>query len=210
LDLCSADIAPESKHNTKFCFEITSAIQSRVFILAAENGTSLQEWVEVIRRTMLQLRRERSREETESRRKKRESLAFINSISSNSGEVNNGIYNGANNNVTTNKGFNGFSSLDNNSLDGSTSMHKRASSGLISSGGDTSKMGNSLSTPAWSAPGTVDSPESDQFHWYNQWLEDTKKKSKKNEKSKGGFLLLSDDDTSSPETGASCACCSVM
>jgi len=72
LDGCSVEIAPESKYGRKFCFELNAPLQNRVFVIVADNGTSLQEWMNAIRRAMLRLRRERSK--TEAQRRKRGSV----------------------------------------------------------------------------------------------------------------------------------------
>jgi len=69
LDGCTVEIAPESKYGRKFCFELTAPLQNRIFVIVAENGTSLQEWMNAIRRAMLRLRRERSKTEAAQRRK---------------------------------------------------------------------------------------------------------------------------------------------
>jgi len=69
LDGCSVDIAPESKYNCKFCFELNSPHQSRVYVIVAENGTALQDWMNSIRRAMLKIRRVKSQAENDKRRK---------------------------------------------------------------------------------------------------------------------------------------------
>jgi len=61
LDGCAVEIAPEAKFGRKFCFELTSPHQNRTYIIVAENGTSLQEWMNAIRRAMLRIRREKSK-----------------------------------------------------------------------------------------------------------------------------------------------------
>ena len=50
LDGCSVDYVPETKYKRKFCFELTSPTQTRVFVLEADNGTSVQDWMNAIRK----------------------------------------------------------------------------------------------------------------------------------------------------------------
>jgi len=73
LDGCAVEIVPEGKYGRKYCFELTAPLQNRIFVIVAENGASLQEWMNAIRRAMLRLRRERSRSESAQRRKPRSS-----------------------------------------------------------------------------------------------------------------------------------------
>jgi len=61
LEGCSVDICPETKYKKKFCFELSSPMQSRVYVMEADNGTTLQDWMNSIRRAMLRIRREKSK-----------------------------------------------------------------------------------------------------------------------------------------------------
>ncbi len=78
----------------KFCFELNSPLQNRVYVIIAENGTSLQDWMNAIRRVrsplpslstrlvspvhsrppssqaMLRIRREKSKADSVSRKNK--------------------------------------------------------------------------------------------------------------------------------------------
>ena len=58
------EISPETKFNTRFCFELVAPLQpggSATFVLVAENGAKLQEWMNALRRAMLRIRREKSK-----------------------------------------------------------------------------------------------------------------------------------------------------
>mmetsp|Transcript_19519 Transcript_19519/g.27389 ORF Transcript_19519/g.27389 Transcript_19519/m.27389 type:complete len:224 (-) Transcript_19519:150-821(-) len=57
LEDCSVEITPESQYNKKFCFELVSPTQAASYLIVAENGTQLQEFMTTIRRVMLKLRR---------------------------------------------------------------------------------------------------------------------------------------------------------
>jgi len=70
LDGCTVEMVPESKYGKRFCFEINSPVQTRVFAIVAENAASMQDWMNAIRRAMLRIRRERTKTETARRRSK--------------------------------------------------------------------------------------------------------------------------------------------
>jgi len=70
LEGCQVDIAPESKYSKRFCFDLNSPHQNRVYAIMAENGTSLQEWMSAIRRAMLRIRREKSKSDAAARNSK--------------------------------------------------------------------------------------------------------------------------------------------
>lgn len=55
LDGCSVDYVPETKYKRKFCFELTSPAQSRVYVLEADNGTSVQDWMNAVRSSVPRL-----------------------------------------------------------------------------------------------------------------------------------------------------------
>eukprot|EP00455_Lapot_gusevi_P056330 TRINITY_DN9337_c0_g2_i3.p1 TRINITY_DN9337_c0_g2~~TRINITY_DN9337_c0_g2_i3.p1 ORF type:complete len:225 (-),score=44.32 TRINITY_DN9337_c0_g2_i3:86-760(-) len=61
LTRCTVEFVPEEKYSRRFCFELYAPEANRTYILAAETGTLAQEWMNVIRRTMLKIRREKSR-----------------------------------------------------------------------------------------------------------------------------------------------------
>jgi len=70
LDGCAVEMVPESKYGKRFCFEINSPVQNRVFAIVAENAASMQDWMNAIRRSMLRIRRERTKTEAARRRSK--------------------------------------------------------------------------------------------------------------------------------------------
>jgi len=70
LDGCTVEMVPESKYSKRFCFEINSPVQTRVFAIVAENAASMQDWMNAIRRAMLRIRRERTKTEAARRRSK--------------------------------------------------------------------------------------------------------------------------------------------
>jgi len=74
LDGCQVEIAPEAKYSRKFCFELNSPLQNRVFVIVAENGTSLQEWMNAIRRAMLRILRDKAKTVAANRKKERLSI----------------------------------------------------------------------------------------------------------------------------------------
>lgn len=51
---------PESKHDRKFCFELHSPHTTRIFVMAAESGTVMQDWLGEVRKAMLRIRRSRA------------------------------------------------------------------------------------------------------------------------------------------------------
>jgi hypothetical protein len=58
---CSVEIVAETKYNRKYCFELTSPNMDQIFVLVAENGQTLQNWMTSIRRSMLTLRRNKKK-----------------------------------------------------------------------------------------------------------------------------------------------------
>lgn len=61
LEDCSPEIVTESKYERKCCFELNTPYHSKVFVLAVENSSTLQEWTLALRRSMLRLRRKKAK-----------------------------------------------------------------------------------------------------------------------------------------------------
>ena len=68
LEGCSCEIAPESKYNLAACFELNSPLQSRIYALACDNLEELQGWINVIRKAMLKIRRQKAKDASKKKR----------------------------------------------------------------------------------------------------------------------------------------------
>jgi len=81
LDGCKVELVPEHKYEKKFCFEIHTDDTQGPIALVAKTGTSMQEWMTSIRRSMLKIRRQRARKESVARRQKQaqdDNILYIN------------------------------------------------------------------------------------------------------------------------------------
>lgn len=58
---CSVEFVGESKYARKFCFELHTPATKRVYVLASDGGADVQDWLSVINRAMLRIRRLKSR-----------------------------------------------------------------------------------------------------------------------------------------------------
>ena len=61
LEDCLITISEESKHSRKFCFELSWPNGKRTFVLSAETASSMQEWINFMRREVFKLRREKAK-----------------------------------------------------------------------------------------------------------------------------------------------------
>jgi hypothetical protein len=73
LEDCSPEIVPESKYHRKCCFELTAPLDNVVLIISAENSANLQEWTLSLRRSMLRLRRIKTKAAQAARRQQERS-----------------------------------------------------------------------------------------------------------------------------------------
>lgn len=62
LEGCSCEIVPESKYGLSACFELNSPLQGRIFALSCDTQEMMQGWINVIRSTMLKIRRTKAKE----------------------------------------------------------------------------------------------------------------------------------------------------
>lgn len=77
LDDCGVEIIAEAKYNTKYCFELNSPMQpggNCTFVLAADSGARMQEWMNAVRRAMLRLRRLKAKQKTADRQRTRQAI----------------------------------------------------------------------------------------------------------------------------------------
>jgi len=165
LEGCSVEICPEAKYKKPYAFELNSPLQSRIFVMVADNSIQLQEWMNTIRRAMLRIRRLRSKTAaTEKRENRRQETAMTATNGSSVGSGGGGI----NSSSSSSSSGGGVDSAP-LGINSSSSPSKRTG------GQDFSSVANeSITTPLVAD----DNNDEDKFDVYRQWLEETKENKK--------------------------------
>jgi len=153
LEGCSVEISPEAKYRKPFAFELNSPLQSRVFVMVADNGAQLQEWMNAIRRAMLRIRRLRSKTAATEKRDSRRDASESGGAGGGSG----GGANGGGSINSGNVGINSASPSKQSQVGGSGQEFSSAAS-------------DSVTTPLVAE----DNEDENKYDVYRRWLEESK------------------------------------
>jgi hypothetical protein len=151
LEGCSVELLPEQTFNNPYSFELNSPLSGMISILQADNSVAAQEWINLIRRAMLRIRRDKAKAAAINRRLTRE-------------ENNNTTTTTSNNNIETNSTGNNSSQQVTHTPNIATVLNSSPS--LTSS--PSLDHSNSSVNPYDSSNPTA------KYDIYRQWLEESK------------------------------------